>query len=86
MSDYLDDVNTMNIPKDILSCRVCNRLMGHGQQKEVLICSPCRQIGYYIDSDTDMIGDKRIDNSPTHQRIKSKIASEIAELEQRGEQ
>ena len=53
---------TTNIPKDILSCRVCNRLMGHGQQKEVLICNPCREIGYYIDEDTGMISDKRVDN------------------------
>ena len=69
----------MNIPRDILSCRVCNKLIGHGQQKEVLICNPCREIGYYIDDKIGVIGDKRIDNDPVHKRIKAKVGNELGQ-------
>ena len=68
-------------PIDFQSCHVCNRLMGYTSKPETVICVPCISIGFYIDEDTGMIGDKRVDNDTVHQRIKAKVANEIAELD-----
>ena len=63
-------------PVDFQSCHVCNRLMGYTSKPETLICVPCISVGFYIDEDTGMIEDKRVDNDPDHQRIKAKVIND----------
>ena len=71
-----------SVPTDFQTCHVCFRLMGYKytEQQETLICNPCIDVGFYIDEDTGMIGDKRVDNDSDHQRIKAKVARGIAKL------
>ena len=66
---------------DFQSCSVCFRIMGYTEKQETVICNPCIDVGFYIDEDTGMIEDKRVDNNPDHQRIKAKVANEVAELD-----
>ena len=71
-----------SVPIDFQSCRVCFRLMGftYTERQETVICDPCIDVGFYIDEETGMIGDKRVDNDPDHQRIKAKVAKELGAM------